>query len=293
MKSGPSPGYLLIAVVSMFLSPALQAQSTLDDEATQQETLSTARMKAMTKRVAALQATDKSGKAIPLIRPPLFRYTDPIRKTNDGVISAWGTKSGRPTAMIGLFTEPANANQISWSYEFIALASPGFKISSSKPYSGFVWAPKSSELEWKMWQRPGKQLKKSKVAVRNQLKALSSKFLVKERMRGLHRLRRLPKAILEYDDKKAGILLGTSFLFVYGTNPEAIVMLECRENDKADAGISWHYAFARATAAEVWAELDGVVVWKPDIAWQSDSSRHTDSSYYIAGMRSAPIGTTD
>lgn len=268
-----------------------QANETINSpvrEKSEEQQLSDARMKAMVERVGALRATDEGG-AIPLIKQPLFRYTDPIRKTNDGIFSAWGKDSGRPKAIIGLFTEPISDSQISWAYEFISLTESGFQVSSGEPYEKFVWKPEKSELTWKQFPTaPTKTKPSSKIQMRSQLKALSAKFRVKEELGGLHQLRRLPKAIHEYVDDENDVRLGAVFSFAHGTNPEAILFVECRQ--KADAsGVSWHYAFARATAAEVWAELDGTVVWQPDIAWKTNSHGDPKSSYFMEGARSAPI----
>ena len=51
------------------------------------------------------------------------------------------------------------------------------------------------------------------------------------------------------------------FVLVYGTNPEVVALIECR-----DAGEpKWYFSLARLTAARVTVRLDGQEVWtKPE-----------------------------
>jgi len=68
----------------------------------------------------------------------------------------------------------------------------------------------------------------------------------------------LTRPLFRYDNADAGLLDGALFAFVASTDPEALVLVEARENSRAEK--SWYYAVARLHCAELTVKLDGAFV---------------------------------
>ncbi len=51
---------------------------------------------------------------------------------------------------------------------------------------------------------------------------------------------------------------GGLFNFAHGTNPEAVMVIECRQ---LETGLEWSYGFLPLAGAALTAKLDGKIVW--------------------------------
>jgi hypothetical protein len=84
-----------------------------------------------------------------------------------------------------------------------------------------------------------------------QLRRLARRFAVTEKfLDEVAALRLLPQPIDRYDDDSLDVVDAAVFVFVYGTNPEAVLFIECDKH-------GWRYALTRMAWAEVVVELDG------------------------------------
>jgi hypothetical protein len=73
-------------------------------------------------------------------------------------------------------------------------------------------------------------------------------------------LRLLLQPLHRYSDAKARIRDGAVFALALGTNPEALLFIEARDN--AAGAAEWHYGWARrGTSGPVYGFLDGEEVW--------------------------------
>ncbi|MBW3542294.1 MAG: hypothetical protein KY476_18660, partial [Planctomycetes bacterium] len=68
-------------------------------------------------------------------------------------------------------------------------------------------------------------------------------------------LRMLTAPLYRYDSPADPIIDGAIFGFVLGSDPEACLVLEARQEE---GGPAWHYLWARMNGSEMTARLDGV-----------------------------------
>ncbi|MGH7139666.1 MAG: hypothetical protein ACREHD_28335, partial [Pirellulales bacterium] len=75
------------------------------------------RLTEMRERITAFKvlAGESERNELPLIKDPIFRFSDPARASSDGTIWAWG-KKGRPAALITI-----ERYETFWSYELVSL----------------------------------------------------------------------------------------------------------------------------------------------------------------------------
>jgi hypothetical protein len=86
------------------------------------------------------------------------------------------------------------------------------------------------------------------------MKQIAARFDTEETLSGdTYSLRQLPRPIDRYADVDNNIVDGAAFVFVYGTNPELLLLIECDET-------SWRYGLARLSSARLRIMLDDTEV---------------------------------
>ena len=80
--------------------------------------------------------------AIPLVREPIHRWTDPTRETNDGSLWAWRS-SGRPIAVMTI--EWHSIKPETWSLEFISLSTGLVEANDGR----LRWAPRTPGISFR------------------------------------------------------------------------------------------------------------------------------------------------
>jgi hypothetical protein len=77
-------------------------------------------------------------------------------------------------------------------------------------------------------------------------------------------LRLLPQPLMRYQPKSGQVVDGALFTFVWtrGTDPELILLLECR---KTKAGKAWFYAPVRFSNRALWLKHQDVEVWRSPV----------------------------
>jgi hypothetical protein len=172
----------------------------------------------------------------------LLKYSDPARRYLAGGVWRIG-KSGRPKGLVALELWPDDADPLRGKlhHELSSFQAGGLELTSS---AGIAWRPRQSVLEFKPLSgapRPAQTAERRLL----QMKKLAGEFAVKETYQGdVSVLRLLPRPLDRYEDREAGIDDGAMFAFTYGTNPELILLLECR-------GEEWQFALARLSGAEL------------------------------------------
>ncbi|HEY3966726.1 MAG TPA: hypothetical protein VGM05_19340, partial [Planctomycetaceae bacterium] len=73
-------------------------------------------------------------------------------------------------------------------------------------------------------------------------------------------LRLLDRPLRRFADREHGLIDGAFCAFAGGTNPEVLVMIECRQDGSGNS--AWHYGFARMGAGRLTARLGETVVWE-------------------------------
>ena len=138
-----------------------------------------------------------------------------------------------------------------WNYEFVSLTDDGVKVSGRPDWT---WEPKPAIRKWTKLEaaRSG-----NSPARQQALRNIARTFEAVELHRGeTFVLRLLDRPLYTYSDEAAGVLDGGIFALTNGTNPEALMQLECR--DKAD---TWQASFARLGSAALTVKLAGKEVW--------------------------------
>jgi hypothetical protein len=186
------------------------------------------------------------------VREPLHRWTDPTRQKSDGTLWAWRSKAGRPVAFLALERHPAN-----WSFELVSLATGPVEAEDG----GLRWSPQRAGVEFRAV--PGATLPSPSANERlRQMREIAKRFSGTEywEVTAQHyplRLRSHP--IDRYADAASGLVDGAIFVFAYGTNPEAFLLIEANHDNKGR--MNWSYAAAPLTTAAPTLKLDGKDVW--------------------------------
>lgn len=207
-------------------------------------------MREMQRRVETLNVSQVAGeKPTPctFVKTSLLRYSDPARETVDGTLWLW-THDGRPAALLCLFTIPTDWK--SWNYEWTSLSDQPLQATGRKWWE---WTPVAAEPKWLTVS--GDAPAASPTARLLQMKAIARRFTARETLQGEpYTLRLLDRPLYRYAAPKQGVIDGALIAYAYGTNPEIVLQIECRETD--DGSREWRMAFARASSAYV-EVLDG------------------------------------
>jgi len=94
-----------------------------------------------------------------------------------------------------------------------------------------------------------------------QMRQISREFMVQmEAVNGTWELRLLPQPLLRYGDEKSDVIDGALLAHVWttGTDPEFILLLECRKTDKGNV---WHFAPVQFTNRALRLAYGGREVW--------------------------------
>ena len=214
-------------------------------------------LETMSRNVTSLIAVARpaAGKELPLklVAKPILRYSDPGGITTDASIWAWGTK-GRPAALAGIFFLNQDGMESKWSCELLSLADDGVRVRSP---AGWSWSPDKTGLQWlPIADAPGDSQRQRL----RQMKEIAERFDVSttERMQR-SQLRLMIQPLHRYSDEDQGLIDGALFSYASGTNPETVLILECRTTA---GGSEWHAAFVRFGANICQARQDDKVVWE-------------------------------
>jgi hypothetical protein len=126
-----------------------------------------------------------------------------------------------------------------------------------------LWNTSAGDLDWKAFE-PSSIPARTAPARLRQMRGFVERFEIvlddsRNNIRGNpEALRKLTRPLFRYDNVETGVIDGALFAFVKGTDPEAVLLVEAREN--LPAGKSWHYALARMNCDALSAKLDGTVV---------------------------------
>ena len=176
---------------------------------------------------------------------PLLSWSNPQRQTFAGAMYLW-TDHRRPAAAACVYPNPKLDSTL--DVEFHSLSSEPLSATSD---GSVVWQPSTAGIEW----MSGAKLvtpAKTRVARLRQMRQLAREFssqLVPPTKNPVP-LRLLDTPVYRYqrDDSAINVtddlIEGAIFLFVQGTDPEVILILEAVEGKSKD---EWRYALARMT----------------------------------------------
>ncbi len=223
------------------------------------------RMEEMQRRILAIDVLQDAAD-VRIVDKPLLRFDDPARGFHDGTIWAFGT-TGRPAALGTL-----ERYESFWSYELIALSDSTI---TAKSADGVVWSPRAPSLEWiHLTDVPAAA--DSGVRRMIHMRQLMRRLTLSSQLASGDRfeLRLMPTHIHRYSDPDTHITDGAIFVFAYGRNPEAIAVVECREDDSGQP--QWFISFAPLSTAALGAKLDDRDIWtKPYVPPSARTIRDT------------------
>jgi len=213
-------------------------------------------------RKAVEEFTLRAGE-VPLVleREPVLKFANPVVGSVHGAVFVW-TANGRPQAITSVFKWFAPAKHL--GVEFHSLA--------SRPITGEregkrAWYPNRGGIELKPID--GASAPAALPAARlRQMRAIANQFTATTTTEAgvTHDLRLLTKPIYRDSGADSGALSdGALFVFVLGTDPEVVLRIAARPDERGEA--KWHYALARMSFRGLSAAQRGEKVWTaPPIA---------------------------
>jgi hypothetical protein len=205
----------------------------------------------------AIEEFTLRAEGVPLVleREPVLKWANPVLGSIHGAVFVW-TANGRPQAITSVFKWFAPAKHL--GVEFHSL--------SSQPIIGErerkqVWYPTGGGIELKSIKDapapaalPGARLR--------QMRTLANQFTATATTpEGItHQLRLLTTPIYRDSSVDSGAMSdGALFVFVLGTDPEIVLRIAARPDERG--GAQWHYALARMSYRGLSAAHHGQAVW--------------------------------
>ena len=261
---------LVLGVICVVHLHADEPKNQPPDDASGQkfdDTASVERLAVMRRRIAALTAECESNDGlvqVDIISSPLLRYSNQASKVVmlDATVWAWG-RVGRPVALASV--EPDG-------FEVVSLSERPVSFTGKR---GLKWKATASDIKWKPVPNADKPGATALIRVR-QMKEITARFSAA----GYYgdgtdtELRLLVRHLHRYADPDNKLIDGAIFTFAGGTNPEVILLLECRESIKDQS--AWFYGICRLRSGRLVTKLDDLVVWEcQGIGGWSDRAPYT------------------
>lgn len=209
----------------------------------------------------------------------ILHWTNPTLGTLYGDVFVW-TKNGRAEAVASTykFYSPFKIMGI----EFQSLS----RETLEAKYDGKTfWTPKGGDLEFAALDG-APEPPSAKFARLRQMRSLAAAFSVDATVRQddsiTRRLRMLSQPIFRYDSRDPEVLDGAIFVFVEGTDPELLLVLEAR---KIENGFEWQYAIGRMNSIRFEVRRNDKVFWKGEkLAPPWPNVRRPEKSYYVLSL---------
>ena len=196
---------------------------------------------------------------------PLLLTEKPVMKwANDndysGDVFVW-TRDDRPEVIGGVHSGPRMGHQRQVSVEFHLLATD--PIAPADLLGRLRWAPTAGLERHPVDDAP--KPADSPVVRLTQMRQILRDFSAHMDVNGGEwELRLLPQPLLRYQPKDGPVVDGALFTFVWtrGTDPELILLLECR---KTSAGRAWFCAPVRFSHRALWLKHHDAEVWRAPV----------------------------
>jgi hypothetical protein len=242
-----------------------------EGEASTDRDEATAAMQVRVESLRVIVLENGGGIEADLVRDAVLRYSDPARETVDGSVWLW-TQDLRPVALACLFTVPQD--RTAWTYELTSVANQRLNVTGR---SWWTWTPPPVEPAWK--RVDGDLPAEGSTARLVQMRAIARRFSVSETLNGDdYHLRLLAQPVYRYAAPQFDVLDGALFAYAYGTNPELILLIECRRPADGDDPSPWFVSFARMSSAALTVRERGKAAWTaPEVM-----DFNANESYYAA-----------
>jgi hypothetical protein len=189
-----------------------------------------------------------------LVDHPIMHWNN--EGTWSGDVFVW-THRGRPEVIGCMLSGPVGGGKRNVFDEFHLLADE--PIAPADLQTHRRWAP---EAGLKLAPVPDAAAPAATAPARlAQMRKISRQFTAHMQVSTPWELRLLTQPLYRYGNEESDVLDGALFAYVWtlGTDPELILLLECRRGDQ---GFAWHYAPVQFTNREAWLKYDGREVWR-------------------------------
>jgi hypothetical protein len=213
------------------------------------------------------------------VEQPIMRWAN----DNDwsGDVFVW-TYRGRPEVIGCILSGPNGESNRNVFHEFHLLATE--PVAATDLHTKRRWSPKEGLRRTPVRDAP----KPAETAAGRlvQMRQITRKFTAHMEADGLWELRLLPQPLFRYGDEKSDVVDGALFSYVWtkGTDPEVILLLECR---KSGDGLAWHFAPVRFSNRQVWVKYGDQEVWRVE-SHREPPGNVTDLIYTTAYARTMP-----
>jgi hypothetical protein len=272
--------WISAALLSAHLAAAEEAPPAAREENESQDIIHKQQLAIMRRLAEAIHVTVGEGqdrKAAKLISEPLYRFSDQARLHSDGSVWAWAV-AGRPVMMVEFRT--ADRTKGAWGHDLVSTSDE--RLSAEVARHG-RWAPR--EPDFKLQPVPDMAPPAKTEAGRlRQMKEFARSLSASEVWQGQRsELRLLSTEVHRYSDAARGLVDAAIFIFVVGSNPEAILLVEAHRAD-SDPGApgSWKYGLARMSAATV------TFHWRDTEVWSVPESHGGPHASYYSFWHTSP-----
>jgi hypothetical protein len=197
-----------------------------------------------------------SGKKLKLEPEPVLRWLLQLDRRFYSDVYVW-THEGRPL-VVAAITNVYGPRRV-METEIHSLST---ELPRLLHHEKVVWAPERPGVEWKPIPGAAKP-DTTAVARLKQMRNLAAEYsVVVQYGKMKEEMRLLPTPIYRYASEKQGVTDGALFAFARGTDPEAFLLIEARQERK---GVAWQYALVRFVGhASLQANRDDRQVWTAD-----------------------------
>jgi len=194
------------------------------------------------------------GQPLEFVDHPIMRWNN--EGTWSGEVYVW-THAGRPEVIGCMLSGPTGGGRRNVFDEFHLLAEA--PIAPADLQTHRRWAPNEG-LKLEPLADAAKPAA-SAAARLVQMRKISREFTAHMQVSAPWELRLLPQPLFRYGDEEGEVRDGALFAYVWnlGTDPELILLLECRP---AGDGFAWHYAPIRFSNRSLWLNYAGREVWR-------------------------------
>lgn len=208
---------------------------------------------------------------------PVLVYNNPVSGTKLGVLGLF-TRNGRPDVMAQFsFSGPQSVFN-----EFHNLCGDQVVL---KRGAQTIWTPPETSTKWQTLETSEKPATTPQLRL-VQMRRLAEKFTVEDSFgwdkKELNQLRLLTTPVYRYGNADQETIDGAVFVYALGTDPEAVLMLECA---KGESGLFWRYGFGPMSIYALKAKLGETVVWEIP---ERKVFGHPKSVQYVSPYQLAP-----
>ncbi len=221
-------------------------------------------------------STQEGQPELVLVPQPIMRWANDDDWSGD--VFVW-TLAKQPAVIGCILAGPPSAGNRNVFHEFHLLAEA--PLAPADVQDGRRWSSQAGLTRQPVPDAPPPA--KNATGRLTQMRQFSREFTAHMQAESEWELRSLPQPLLRYGDEKGNVVDGALFSYVWtkGTDPEVILLLECRQTE---SGLAWYYAPIRFSNRPVWLNYHGKELWRVD-SHREPEGKSSDLIYTTAYAR--------